>query len=148
MAITEYLRRGCLALPDEDRAALAGMLLQSLEPGASLDREAVLGGLVSAGVRAFGFDFTAVRTRIQPAPDLRCAAAYIACAILPVSHSDVARWLGVRPCMVTYYRDKMQDAIAAPGSNPRLLRIYQTLMQEYEQARKTDARGNGIPRYD
>lgn len=129
--LTEYLRRRCLALQAEDRADLAGMLLQSLEGESPLDCDKALEELAALAVRHFGRDIRDERRRTQPVPDMRCAFVYLATQVLPVSQSRLARFLHIQPCTANYYTKKMAAAIETPGMNPRLVLLYKSLYEEY-----------------
>lgn len=129
--LTEYLRRRCLALQAEDRADLAGMLLQSLEGEPRTDKAGTLAAIRQAVLDAYGVDIITERSRRQPGADCRMIAASLALDLLPITQSEVARWLGVQPCMVTYYGKKIRGALEMPASNPRLLAEYKTIFEQY-----------------
>ena len=128
--LTEYLRRRCLALQAEDRADLAGMLLQSLEGEPRTDKAGTLAAIRKAVLDAYGVDIL-LRGRSQPGADCKMIAASLALDLLPISQSEVARWLGVQPCMATYYGKKIREALETPASNPRLLAEYKTIFEQY-----------------
>ena len=128
--LTEYLRRRCLALQAEDRADLAGMLLQSLEGEPRTDKAGTLAAIRKAVLDAYGVDIL-LRGRSQPGADCRMIAASLALDLLPITQSEVARWLGVQPCMATYYGKKIREALETPASNPRLLAEYKTIFEQY-----------------
>ena len=128
--LTEYLRRRCLALKAEDRADLAGMLLQSLEGEPRTDKAGTLAAIRKAVLDAYGVDIL-LRGRSQPGADCKMIAASLALDLLPISQSEVARWLGVQPCMATYYGKKIREALETPASNPRLLAEYKTIFEQY-----------------
>ena len=128
--LTEYLRRRCLALQAEDRADLAGMLLQSLEGEPRTDKAGTLAAIRQAVLDAYGVDIL-LRGRSQPGADCRMIAASLALDLLPITQSEVARWLGVQPCMATYYGKKIREALETPASNPRLLAEYKTIFEQY-----------------
>lgn len=128
--LTEYLRRRCLALQAEDRADLAGMLLQSLEGEPRTDKAGTLAAIRKAVLDAYGVDILQ-RSRRQPGADCRMIAAALAQDLLPITQSEVARWLGVQPCMATYYGKKIREALETPASNPRLLAEYKTIFEQY-----------------
>lgn len=128
--LTEYLRRRCLALRSEDRADLAGMLLQSLEGEPIQDKGEVFAAIRQAVQDAYGVDVLQ-RGRSQPGADCKMVAATLALDLLPVSQSEVARWLGVRPCTINYYEHRVREAMAMPGINPRLLVEYQIIYEQY-----------------
>lgn len=128
--LTEYLRRRCLALQAEDRADLAGMLLQSLEGEPRTDKAGTLAAIRQAVLDAYGVDIL-LRGRSQPGADCRMIAAALALDLLPITQSEVARWLGVQPCMATYYGKKIREALETPASNPRLLAEYKTIFEQY-----------------
>ena len=129
--LTEHLRRRCLALQAEDRADLAGMLLQSLEGEPRTDKAGTLAAIRQAVLDAYGVDIITERSRRQPGADCRMIAAVLALDLLPITQSEVARWLGVQPCMVTYYAKKVRGALETPASNPRLLAEYKTIFEQY-----------------
>lgn len=128
--LTEYLRRRCLALQAEDRADLAGMLLQSLEGEPRTDKAGTLAAIRQAVLDAYGVDIL-LRGRSQPGADCKMIAATLALDLLPITQSEVARWLGVQPCMATYYGKKIRGALEMPASNPRLLAEYKTIFEQY-----------------
>ena len=128
--LTEYLRRRCVALQAEDRADLAGMLLQSLEGEPRTDKAGTLAAIRQAVLDAYGVDIL-LRGRSQPGADCRMIAASLALDLLPITQSEVARWLGVQPCMATYYGKKIREALETPASNPRLLAEYKTIFEQY-----------------
>lgn len=128
--LTEYLRRRCLALQAEDRADLAGMLLQSLEGEPRTDKAGTLAAIRQAVLDAYGVDILQ-RGRSQPGADCKMIAASLALDLLPITQSEVARWLGVQPCMATYYGKKIRGALEMPASNPRLLAEYKTIFEQY-----------------
>lgn len=128
--LTEYLRRRCLALQAEDRADLAGMLLQSLEGEPRTDKAGTLAAIRQAVLDTYGVDILQ-RGRSQPGADCRMIAAALALDLLPITQSEVARWLGVQPCMATYYGKKIREALETPASNPRLLAEYKTIFEQY-----------------
>lgn len=129
--ITEYLRRRCLALRPYERADLAGMLLQSLEPENPLDKAEALERMADITADTAGVDLRTEHRRQLPIPDVRCAFVYLATQMLPVSQSDLARFLGIKPCTANYYTKRMAQALALPGSNPALVTIYRKLYEEY-----------------
>lgn len=126
--LTDYLRRRCTALSANDRANLAGQLLQSLEGEKPVDCELELAKMRKTIQDQYQVDVLD-RCRMQPGPYLRAAMAYIALDRLPVNQSELARWLGIRPCSVNYYVRMLKEALAIPGSNPPLISIYQNLKQ-------------------
>ena len=128
--LTEYLRRRCLALQAEDRADLAGMLLQSLEGKPIRDQGAVFAAIRQAVLDAYGVDILQ-RGRSQPGADCKMIAAALALDLLPITQSEVARWLGVRPCTANYYERRVREALAMPATNPRLLAEYKTIFEQY-----------------
>lgn len=128
--LTEYLRRRCLALRPEDRADLAGMLLQSLEGKPIPDKREVFAAIRQAVLDAYGVDILS-RSRRQPGADCKMVAATLALDLLPVSQSEVARWMGVKPCTANYYERRVREALAMPASNPRLLAEYKTIYEQY-----------------
>lgn len=129
--LTEYLRRRCLALQAEDRADLAGMLLQSLEGEPRTDKAGTLAAIRQAVLDAYGVDILVDRSRRFPVPECKVIAAALALDLLPVSQSEVARWMGVRPCTINYYAARMHDALAVPGSDPGLIEKYKTIYKQY-----------------
>jgi hypothetical protein len=127
--LTTALRRRCLALSAEDRAELAGLLVNSLE-GPSVDEERErLRGIIRD---EYGVDIL-TRSREYPAPPLRAAAAVVLLERLPVSQSTLARWLGVRPCTVNYYQKQVAEALRYHGSFPELEAMYKKLLQNYDK---------------
>ena len=128
--LTEYLRRRCLALQADDRADLAGMLLQSLEGEPRADKAGTLAAIRQAVQDAYGVDVLQ-RGRSQPGADCKMIAAALALDLLPVSQSEVARWMGVRPCTINYYEHRVREAMEMPASNPRLLAEYKTIFEQY-----------------
>ena len=128
--LTEYLRRRCLALQADDRADLAGMLLQSLEGIQRKDKAETLAAIRQAVLDTYGVDIL-LRGRSQPGADCKMIAAALALDLLPITQSDVARWMGVRPCTINYYEHRVREALEMPASNPRLLAEYKTIFEQY-----------------
>ena len=128
--LTEYLRRRCLALQAEDRADLAGMLLQSLEGEPRTDKAGTLAAIRQAVLDAYGVDIL-LRGRSQPGADCKMIAATLALDLLPITQSEVARWMGVTPGTANYYGKKIRGALEMPASNPRLLAEYKTIFEQY-----------------
>ena len=128
--LTEYLRRRCLALQAEDRADLAGMLLQSLEGEPRTDKAGTLAAIRQAVLDAYGVDIL-LRGRSQPGADCKMIAAALALDLLPITQSEVARWMGVKPCTANYYERRVREALETPASNPRLLAEYKTIYKQY-----------------
>ena len=128
--LTEYLRRRCLALQAEDRADLAGMLLQSLEVEPRQSKRETLAAIRQAVLDAYGVDILQ-RSRSQPGADCKMIAAALALDLLPISQSEVARWMGVKPCTANYYERRVREALEMPASNPRLLAEYKTIFEQY-----------------
>lgn len=126
--LTEYLQRRCLVLSAEDRAALAGQLIQSLDGDSPKNIPAELEKVRVRILEEYQVDVLD-RCRMQPGPYLRAVFSHWALQVLPVSQSDVARYLGIRPCSVNYYERMVRDAVAVPGSNPSLMAIYQNIMK-------------------
>ena len=126
--LTEYLRRRCLALQTEDRADLAGMLLQSLD--VDQDKLETLDAIRQAVLDAYGADILK-RGRSQPGADCKMVAAFLALDVLPITQTEVARWMGVLPCTVNYYKRRVREALETPASNPRLLAEYKTIFEQY-----------------
>lgn len=131
MAVTDYLRRQCLALSPEDRADLAGMLLQSLE-GRQVNCDEVLTGIADTIRDVYGVDIRE-RSRREPLPDLRIIALCLARQVAPLSQSQVARWLGIKPCTANYYEAKMRAALSSPWINPRLVSEYKHIANDYNE---------------
>ena len=129
--ITEYLRRRCLALRVEDRADLAGMLLQSLENVPRLDQAATLAEIRDIITEEYGVDILETRSRQEPIPYLRMSAMFLARQLLPITQSEVARWMGVKPCTANYYEKTLKEALETPACNPGLIAIYKTISQRY-----------------
>ena len=129
--LTEYLRRRCLALRAEDRADLAGMLLQSLEGEPRTDKAGTLAAIRQAVLDAYGVDILVDRSRRFPVPECKVIAAALALDLLPVSQSEVARWMGVKPCTANYYERRVREALEMPATNPRLLAEYKTIFEQY-----------------
>lgn len=124
--LTETLRRRCLSLPVEDRAALAGALLNSLEKThpANTEKADLLAHLRQIILTAWGQDVKN-HSRHQPLPDIR--SAFVVCALeaLPtMTNGDLARYLGILPCSVTYHEKRMRDALKYMGANPPLVQRY------------------------
>lgn len=130
VVLTEYLRRRCLALTAEDRADLVGMLLQSLEGEPRRDKAVTLSAIRRAVLDAYGVDVLA-RSRRQPGPDCKMIAVSLALDLLPITQTDAARWIGVKPCTANYYLRKVNEAIEAPSRNPRLMAEYKTIYEYY-----------------
>jgi hypothetical protein len=128
--LTEYLRRRCLALQAEDRADLAGMLLQSLEGEPRTDKAGTLAAIRRAVLDAYGVDILR-RGRSQPGADCKMIAASLALDLLPITQSEVARWMGVKPCTANYYERRVREALGTPARNPRLLAEYKTIFEQY-----------------
>ena len=128
--LTEYLRRRCLALQAEDRADLAGMLLQSLEGEPRTDKAGTLAAIRRAVLDAYGVDILR-RGRSQPGADCKMIAATLALDLLPITQSEVARWMGVKPCTANYYERRVREALETPARNPRLLAEYKTIFEQY-----------------
>lgn len=126
--ITDHLRRRCQALRREDRAALAGLLLQSLEEKKEDHPWEVLDELRDGIKDQYQIDIMD-KCRVQPGPFLRMVFAYLALERTPLTQSDVARYLHIRPCSVNYYVRVVKDALATHGSNPPLMMIYKHLIQ-------------------
>lgn len=127
--LTDYLRRRCTALSAQDRAALAGQLLHSLDADPPKDCDKELARMRQVVLDEYQVDVLD-RCRMQPGPYLRAAMAHLALQRLPLSQSDMARWMGIRPCSVNYYEKTIRDALAVPGSNPALVSIYKNLMEK------------------
>lgn len=128
--LTEYLRRRCLALQAEDRADLAGMLLQSLEVEPRQNKLETLAAIRQAVLDAYGVDILQ-RGRSQPGADCKMIAAALALDLLPITQSEVSRWLGVKPCTANYYERRVREALETPATNPRLLAEYKTIFEQY-----------------
>lgn len=128
--LTEYMRRRCLALNTDDRADLAGMLLQSLEGESRIDKDGTLAAIRQAVLDAYGVDVLK-RGRSQPGADCKMVAAALALNLLPISQSEVARWMGVKPCTVNYYNRQVREALDMPVTNPRLIAEYKTIFEQY-----------------
>ena len=128
--LTEYMRRRCLALNANDRADLAGMLLQSLEGESRIDKDGTLAAIRQAVLDAYGVDILK-RGRSQPGADCKMVAAALALHLLPISQSEVARWMGVKPCTVNYYNRQVREALDMPVTNPRLIAEYKTIFEQY-----------------
>lgn len=128
--LTEYLRRRCLALQAEDRADLAGMLLQSLEGEPRTDKAGTLAAIRRAVLDAYGVDILR-RGRSQPGADCKMIAATLALDLLPITQSEVARWMGVTPGTANYYERRVREALETPARNPRLLAEYKTIFEQY-----------------
>ena len=128
--LTEYMRRRCLALNPDDRAELAGMLLQSLEGESRIDKDGTLAARRQAVLDAYGVDILK-RGRSQPGADCKMVAAALALHLLPISQSEVARWMGVKPCTVNYYNRQVREALDMPVTNPRLIAEYKTIYEQY-----------------
>ena len=128
--LTEHLRRRCLALQAEDRADLAGMLLQSLEGEPRTDKSGTLAAIRQAVLDAYGVDILQ-RGRSQPGADCKMIAAALALDLLPITQSEVARWMGVKPCTANYYERRVREALETPATNPRLLAEYKTIFEQY-----------------
>lgn len=128
--LTEYLRRRCLALQAEDRADLAGMLLQSLEGEPRTDKAGTLAAIRKAVLDAYGVDILQ-QGRSQPGADCKMIAAVLALDLLPITQSEVARWMGVTPGTANYYERRVREALETPASNPRLLAEYKTIFEQY-----------------
>lgn len=126
--LTEYLKRRCQALSAEDRAALAGQLIQSLDADPPMNVREVLEGMRKGIQEQYKIDVLD-RCRMQPGPYLRAVFSHLALERLPISQSDMARYLGIRPCSVNYYERMVRDALNTPASNPPLIGIYQNLIQ-------------------
>ena len=124
------MRRRCLALNAYDRADLAGMLLQSLEGESRLDKAGTLAAIRQAVLDAYGVDVLK-RGRSQPGADCKMVAAALALDLLPISQSEVARWMGVKPCTVNYYNRQVREALDMPVTNPRLIAEYKTIYEQY-----------------
>ena len=128
--LTEYMRRRCLALNADDRAELAGMLLQSLEGESRIDKAGTLAAIRQAVLDTYGVDILK-RGRSQPGADCKMVAAALALHLLPISQSEVARWMGVKPCTVNYYNRQVREALDMPVTNPRLIAEYKTIFKQY-----------------
>ena len=128
--LTEYLRRRCLALQAEDRADLAGMLLQSLEGEPRTDKAGTLAAIRRAVLDAYGVDILR-RGRSQPGADCKMIAATLALDLLPITQSEVARWMGVTPGTANYYERRVREALETPARNPRLLAEYKIIFEQY-----------------
>ena len=124
------MRRRCLALQAEDRADLAGMLLQSLEGIQRKDKAETLAAIRQAVLDTYGVDILK-RGRSQPGADCKMVAAALALDLLPITQSEVARWMGVKPCTANYYERRVREALETPASNPRLLAEYKTIFEQY-----------------
>ena len=124
------MRRRCLALNPDDRAELAGMLLQSLEGESRIDKAGTLAAIRQAVLDAYGVDVLK-RGRSQPGADCKMVAAALALRLLPISQSEVARWMGVKPCTVNYYNRQVREALDMPVTNPRLMAEYKTIYEQY-----------------
>lgn len=79
---------------------------------------------------AYGVDVLK-RGRSQPGADCKMIAAALALDLLPITQSDVARWMGVRPCTANYYERRVREALETPATNPRLLAEYKTIFEQY-----------------
>ena len=124
------MRRRCLALNTDDRADLAGLLLQSLEGESRIDKDGTLAAIRQAVLDAYGVDVLK-RGRSQPGADCKMVAAALALHLLPISQSEVARWMGVKPCTVNYYNRQVREALDMPVTNPRLIAEYKTIFEQY-----------------
>lgn len=124
------MRRHCLALQAEDRADLAGMLLQSLEGIQRKDKAETLAAIRQAVLDTYGVDILK-RGRSQPGADCKMIAAALALDLLPITQSEVARWMGVKPCTANYYERRVREALETPARNPRLLAEYKTIFEQY-----------------
>ena len=124
------MRRRCLALQAEDRADLAGMLLQSLDGIQRKDKAETLAAIRQAVLDTYGVDIL-LRGRSQPGADCKMIAAALALDLLPITQSEVARWMGVKPCTANYYERRVREALETPASNPRLLAEYKTIFEQY-----------------
>ena len=129
--LTEYLRRRCLALQAEDRADLAGMLLQSLEVEPRQSKRETLAAIRQAVLDAYGVDIITERSRRQPGADCKMIAATLALDLFPITQSEVARWMGVTPGTANYYERRVREALQTPARNPRLLAEYKTIFEQY-----------------
>lgn len=126
--LTEHLKRRCQALSVEDRAALAGMMIQSLDREPVMDVAERLEEMRQKILEEYKVDVLD-RCRMQPGPYLRAVFSHLALERLPISQSDMARYLGIKPCSVNYYERMVRDALNTPVSNPPLIGIYQNLIQ-------------------
>lgn len=132
--IKEYLKRRCLSLPRESRRELVDVLVQSLEKP-EIDKGPVLEGIWEAALREYGVDIILARERSQPVANCRMVAGCLAQELLPISQSEVARWLGVRPCTVNYYGKMMRAALGNPAMDPRLVEVYDRIKNHYNHGK-------------
>lgn len=125
--LTDSLRDRCLALSATDRAALAQQLLCSLGDCDAIRRPVdEMEVLRRAAVETLHVDVR-TRDRHQPIPQYKAAFILLARQRLPVTQSEVGRFLGLNHSTVVFHEKRMQDALNVPGMDPDLVLCYDKL---------------------
>lgn len=125
--LTQSLRDRCLSLAASDRASLAQELLCSLGDCGSLRKPSdEMERMRDAVYQAQGVD-VCTRDRHQPIPQYKAAFILLARQRLPVTLTEVGRFLGLDHSTVVFHEKRMQAALDFPAGDPGLVRCYETL---------------------
>lgn len=125
--LTNSLRDRCLSLSASDRAQLAQVLLCSLGDCGAIRHPEDEMRRMQEGIRgATGVDVRA-RNRHQPIPQYKAAFILLARQRLPVTLTEVGRFLDLDHSTVVFHEKRMRDALDIAGSDPDLVRRYEEI---------------------
>ena len=125
--LTPSLRDRCLALSATDRAALAQDLICSLGDCGEIRRPKDQMDAFRREVQEQTGVDVRTRDRHAPLPAYKAAFILLCRQRLPVTQTEVSRYLGLNHATVVFHERRMQDALQCPSRDIQLVECYEKL---------------------